>query len=82
MPLSPPSSAARLSACAVEIDVRGQIAGHVNKPRHKDGDDKESKRTQAACEEGFKGRAPSLQDCAYPATGVCLEFLPSGPGTL
>lgn len=42
------SAAAGLRAGAVEIDVPDQLAGPVNKPCHKDENDKESKEAQEA----------------------------------
>ncbi|CAO2600608.1 hypothetical protein LEMLEM_LOCUS10394 [Lemmus lemmus] len=47
-PLTLPVAAAGLRTCAVEMDVSGQLAGPVNKPYHKDENDKESKDAQEA----------------------------------
>lgn len=40
--------------------MRGQLAGLVNKPRHKDGDDKESEEALAAARGGLEGPALSV----------------------
>lgn len=74
MPPCPPAagdcSAER--TCVVEIDVRGQLAGHVNKPRHKDENDKESKEAPEASRRSSRAQPPEAT--ALAPTRVCPEF--------
>lgn len=56
----------------------GQIAGHVNKPRHKDGDDKEGKEAQAAARRPSRGQPPAFRTMpALAPTRVGLSGVPS-----
>lgn len=62
--------------------MRGQLAGLVNEPRHKDEDDKVSEEALVAARRGFKG--PAQQSAGQRQTDPCcsgcqLRFIQQSP---